>query len=109
MKGIFRYLSRDYWRLRGILRDIKKAKDYYCTMVWGSGMCCAFRHVDIVKYRHGEDIYFRIPEFNSLFLSGSRHSYRDFWWPRYDRLSRIEAFDKLIAVYEDKIANLKAK
>ena len=68
MKGIFRYLRRDYWRLRGILRDIREAKDYYCTMVLVSGMCSAFRHVDIVKYRHGEDIYFRIPEFNPLFF-----------------------------------------
>ena len=49
---------------------------------------------------------FVFPSLIRCFLSGNRLSYSDFWWPRTDRESRIEAFDKLISVYEDKLANL---
>lgn len=55
-------------------------------------------------------------EFNFDFLDGNRNtkayeSYergdlplRDiYWWERYDKESRIKAFDKLIGIYEAKV------
>lgn len=47
-------------------------------------------------------IEYLIPEFNRDFLEGS---FGLFWWPLEDKKSRLEAFDKLIAIYEEAVNN----
>ena len=47
-------------------------------------------------------IKYLIPEFDRDFLNGNVGLY---WWPLEDRDSRLEAFDKLIALYEEAVNN----
>lgn len=42
-----------------------------------------------------------IPEFNRDYLKGTKLG--SYWWPLLDTKSRIEAFNTLISLYEDKI------
>lgn len=105
MRRLFRYFKRDYWRYRGILNDIKSARSYYEEGVTDY-MCHAFLRANHLKYYHGLDVCRYIPEFNSDFLVGKHFVYGEPWWPTNDRSSRLEAFDKLIEIYENKIANL---
>ena len=46
-----------------------------------------------------------IPEFNELFLIGAVCERSTFWWNRDDIKSRLEAFDRLISIYEEKVNN----
>lgn len=43
-----------------------------------------------------------IPEFNPKFLNSSETDIHSYWWFRDDKRSRLEAFDKLINLYEKK-------
>lgn len=105
MRRLFRYFKRDYWHCREILNDIKAARNYYAKGATDY-MCLAFFRVDHFKYCHGRNVGEYIPEFNSDFLAGESLAYGEPWWPINDRRSRLEAFDKLIEIYKDKIANL---
>lgn len=101
MKRLFKYLKPRYGELKRILSDIKEAKK---LIINGrrNYLCLAFAEVDD-RYFCGSEITKYIPEFNPIFLTGEEHPYDNAWWPTYDKASRIEALDKLIAIYEQKI------
>lgn len=105
MKSLIKYFCSDYWRLRSILKDIKKAKLIFergdC-----SSMCTAFAWVDYHRYcKEGRvsTVSDYIPEFNPKNLGVKRITKDGFWWERKDKDSRINAFNKLISIYENKI------
>lgn len=88
------------YRRRRILRDIKKAKEFY-EMRITDYMCSSFILVSKKYYR--EHIDSIIPEFNQDFLNAEyKRDYIYPWWDISDRDSRIKAFDKLIEVYSQK-------
>ena len=105
MKRLFKYFKPRYWELRRTLSDIKKAKklilndrqDFLCSAV------CA---VNDNRYYAGSDVTKYIPEFNPIFLTGKDYFFGHPWWPIEDRTSRLDALDKLIAIYEQKIKDL---
>lgn len=49
------------------------------------------------NYRYLQKIF---PEFNSMDLAGRYFGKYDYWWPLEDTQSRIEAFKKLIDIYQ---------
>lgn len=101
MKRLFKYFKPRYWELKRILSDIKEAKK---LIIKGRHdfLCFAFAEVN-GRYFVGSEITKYIPEFNPIFLTGEAKFYSQAWWLKYDRKSRIEALDKLIAIYEQKI------
>lgn len=101
MKRLFKYFKPRYWELKRILSDIKEAKK---LIINGRHdfLCFAFAEVND-RYFVGSEITKYIPEFNPIFLTGEAAFYSHAWWPNGDRKSRIEALDKLIAIYEQKI------
>lgn len=101
MKLLFKYFKPRYWELRRILSDIKKAKKLILNGKQ-KFLCHAFAKVND-RYYCGSVVAEYIPEFNPFFLIGKGEYYRYPWWPIGDRVSRIEALDKLIAIYEQKI------
>ena len=101
MKRLFKYFKPRYWELRRILSDIKKAKKLILNKEH-CYLCYAFAEVNY-RYFVGSDIAKYIPEFNPVFLTGKENFYGHAWWPTHDKASRIEALDKLIAIYEQKI------
>jgi hypothetical protein len=84
-------------RRKEILKDIKKAKQYYLEGL-ADCMCYCFEKVDRDKYYCCSCIRKIIPEYNPKTL-GSNIIVNALWWPITDRESRIKAFDKLIEIY----------
>ena len=101
MKRLFMYFKPRYWKLRRILSDIKEAKKLILSGRHDF-LCLAFAGVND-RYFICSDIAKYIPEFNPIFLTGTCWPYGHAWWPTHDKASRIEALDKLIAIYEQKI------
>lgn len=101
MKRLFKYFKPRYWELRQILSDIKEVKGLILNKKHDF-LCLAFNEVND-KYFAGSEVAKYIPEFNPIFLTGEEKPHFNAWWPTYDRKSRIEALDKLIAIYEQKI------
>ena len=101
MKRLFKYFKPRYWELRRILSDIKEAKELILNRKH-SYLCQAFAEVND-RYFVGSEIAKYIPEFNPIFLTGEKKFFGDAWWLIGDRKSRVEALDKLIAIYEQKI------
>lgn len=101
MKRLFKYFKPRYWELRRILSDIKKAKKLILNGRQDL-LCLAFAAVDD-RYFGGSEITKYIPEFNPIFLTGIGQPYGHAWWPIEDRTARLEALDKLIEIYEQKI------
>jgi hypothetical protein len=101
MKRLFKYFTPRYWKLRRILSDIKEVKK---LIINGRHdfLCFAFAEVNN-RYRTGSHVTKYIPEFNPIFLTGKDYFYGLPWWPIEDRTARLEALDKLIAIYEQKI------
>lgn len=88
-----------------ILEVLKLAKERYMNRNLEIGMCCCI-HTSLCRILNKpfisdyEYLSKYIPEFNPEFLNGNlKHVY---WWPVTDTKSRIEAFDKLISIYENK-------
>ena len=104
MKRLFKYFKPRHRALRRILSDIKEAKKLILNKKHDF-LCLAFAEVDD-RYFTGSEIAKYIPEFNPRFLTGVGNYYGRAWWPPVDRASRIEALDKLIAIYEQKIKDL---
>lgn len=104
MKRLFKYFTPRYWELRRILSDIKEAKELILSKKHDY-LCHAFAEVND-RYFCGSETAKYIPEFNPIFLTGEAKFYDHAWWLTYDRKSRIEALDKLIAIYEQKIKDL---
>ena len=104
MKRLFKKLKPSYWELRRILSDIKEAKELILSKKHYY-LCHAFAEVSC-RYYHGSQVAKYIPEFNPIFLTGKGDYYNYPWWPIDDRTSRLEALDKLIAIYEQKIEDL---
>ena len=101
MKRLFKYFKPRYWELRRILSDIKEAKKLILNGKYNY-LCLAFAEVND-RYYVGSKVAKYIPEFNPAFLKGEAELYNHAWWPTKDRKSRLEALDKLIAIYEQKI------
>lgn len=101
MKRLFKYFKPRYWELRRILLDIKEAKELILNGQCDF-LCYAFREVND-RYYCGSEVAMYIPEFNPFFLTGQGNYYGCPWWPIEDRTSRLEALDKLIAIYKQKI------
>lgn len=101
MKRLFKYFKPRYWELRRILSDIKEVKKLILNGRHDF-LCLAFNEVN-GKYFTGSKVTKYIPEFNPIFLTGQGNYYGRPWWPIVDRTSRLEALDKLIAIYEQKI------
>lgn len=101
MKRLFKYFKPRYWELKRILSDIKEAKKLILDGRHDV-LCFAFAEVND-RYYAGSEVTKYIPEFNPVFLAGKGKFYTEAWWPTCDRKSRIEALDKLIAIYEQKI------
>lgn len=81
-----------------------RAKELYSSNDDYYGMCAAFEdafeELNPEKIRSVSYAYIRdyIPEFNPYFLEAPFDS--GFWWSPSDHYSRLEAFNKLIALYE---------
>ena len=101
MKRLFKYFKPRYWELKRILSDIKEAKKLILNKKHDY-LCMAFAAVND-RYYAGSEVTKYIPEFNPVFLTGKENFYGHAWWPTHDKASRIEALDKLIAIYEQKI------
>ena len=101
MKRLFKYFKPRYWKLRRILSDIKEAKELILSDKC-SYLCHAFAKVND-RYWTGVYVTKYIPEFNSSFLTGECYHSEQPWWHPNDKISRLEALDKLIAIYEQKI------
>lgn len=101
MKRLFKYFKPRYWELRRILSDIKEVKKLILNKKHDF-LCLAFAEVSF-RYFHGSQVTKYIPEFNPIFLTGGSQFYEQPWWPIEDRTARLEALDKLIAIYEQKI------
>ena len=104
MKRLFKYFKPKYWELRRILSDIKEVKKLIISNRY-TYLCLAFAAVND-RYWRGLDVAKYIPEFNPIFLTGKDADYGRRWWPIGDRTARLEALDKLIAIYEQKIKDL---
>lgn len=101
MKRLFKYFKPRYRELRRILSDIKEAKGLILNKKHDF-LCLAFAEVNN-RYFAGSEVAKYIPEFNPIFLTGEGKYYGHPWWPIEDRISRLEALDELIAIYEQKI------
>lgn len=101
MKRLFKYFKPRYWELKRILSDIKEAKKLILNGTQNY-LCRAFAEVND-RYSVGSEVTKYIPEFNPIFLTGEGKYYCRPWWPIEDRTARLEALDKLIAIYEQKI------
>ena len=104
------FLSKDKYRTYKILCWIKAAKELYLK---GSikGLCQSLTYTvpdifikEFYKINMGnqEKIKSIIPEYYPEYFRTILHP-NDYWWDISDRKSRIQAFDKLIQVYEDKL------
>lgn len=85
-------------RRKAILKDIKKAKQFYINRS-ERFMCNCFFRVDFVKYTYYDGIRQRIPEFKPDTFNVYPSNIDCAWWDPCDRESRIKAFDKLIEIY----------
>lgn len=101
MKRLFKYFKPRYWELRRILSDIKLVKELILSNKY-TYLCHAFAAVDD-RYWSGLDVTKYIPEFNPSFLTGEWCPHEHPWWHPSDKISRLEALDKLIAIYEQKV------
>ena len=97
---MFKFIKRwnERRRRKAILKDIKKAKQYYTDGV-EDFMCYCFKRANYRKYHDYESIHKLIPEFNREYLGSSIDKKYAIWWLTRDRESRIKAFDKLIKIY----------
>lgn len=91
-----------------IIKYIKSAKKYYLKYIHNgvhAGMCLAFDRASWDNPCFNKNISIKsIPEFNAKFLNGD--SNKTYWWPIKYTKARIDAFDKLIKVYENKLKEL---
>ena len=83
-----------------IVDVLKEAKELLLELDGDIGMCFCIVWIcscNNLKYTYRENI----PEFNSLYLVGIDKPNYEYWWDPNDKQSRIEAFDKLIKLYEN--------
>lgn len=111
-KFIFKTKQKNRYKV--ILKIIKEAKEDYQNEPL-SGLCCVLlksikRNAKELEDGLSEKILFYdeitkyIPEFNKEFFGiKNNHAY---WWPIEDKNSRIEALNKLIHVYKQKIKSM---
>lgn len=97
---MFEFIKRwkERRRRKAILKDIKKAKQFYVNRR-ERFMCKCFFRVDFVKYTYYDNIRQRIPEFTPETFKIGQGNVFTYWWDPRDRESRIKAFDKLIEIY----------
>lgn len=87
-------------KLYNTLYKIKKAKKLYQKGY--SPYVCICMQQAFSSMIHLKE---RVPEFNPSFF-GVNSCYHDGgWWPISDKVSRIQAFNLLINVYENKLKN----
>lgn len=108
---IFKYINPFYWinkrKNREIYSIILIAKHYYITKInqdINIGLCHAFvyayrqMNIDISSF----ELELKIPKFNRKFLNAKYHN-AALWWDYSDHRSRLNAFEKLLTYYKDKI------
>ena len=104
------YRRKELKRLELCLKVIERAKSYYILKGYDDGMCNAFGmalyKMNIYHRSYTEWINHNIPEFNAKYLTGTNASHFTYWWDLKDIDSRVEAFNKLIDLYETKIKEL---
>jgi hypothetical protein len=111
-KFIFKRKQKNKYKV--ILKIIKEAKKEYQDEPLG-GLCSVLlksikRNAKELEDGLSEKILFYdeipkyIPEFNIEFF-GIKNNH-DYWWPIEDKISRIEALNKLIHVYKQKIKSM---
>lgn len=93
---------------RNILDILIRAKEIY--MCWDYKGMCSCISASITRefgeqhsWYQSSDIQKFIPEFNVEFLEATTPEYV-FWWHVTDRQSRLNAFDKLIECYRNKVS-----
>lgn len=91
---------RERRRRKRILKDIKKAKEYYVN--GKAFMCYCFMLVDYRKYPNYDAIRKEIPEFNRKTLGAEFTHDWGAWWDYEDKEPRIKAFNKLIEIYSNR-------
>lgn len=97
---IFEFIKRwmERRRRKSILKDIKEAEHKYYAYK-SPFMCHCFMFVDHDKYGCYDKIWKRIPEFKPSTFNVNPNDIKGAWWPMYNRVSRMEAFNKLIEIY----------
>lgn len=90
-----------------ILEILKCAKEKYVERKH-SGLCLyisreLYLRDETMKYASYDDIEKLIPEYNRKFLGATTEDTDGYWWRVEDYQNRINALDKLIKVYEEKI------
>lgn len=104
LKALYwKFFNKEKYNTYLILCWIKDAKKFYLKWIKNEpGMCfcfaCTKRKHSRVNFAYADEV---IPEFNWAFLGGSNSTY---WWPRNNTQARIDAFNKLIKIYEEKCA-----
>lgn len=90
-------------KIKNALKTITRAKKYYLNN-YSLYMCpCFILSISKDGYVTTADIVQEIPEFNPSTFGVTETNYKLAWWDSEDRTSRIEAFDKLIEIYEEKL------
>ena len=97
-KKIFRIFYKEYRKSKYILKKIIKAKQLY-EEDFSSYMCCCIQDAFNCFSWQIPDM---IPEFRPETFNVKKE-FEAAWWPGDDRKSRIDAFDKMIDIYEGKL------
>ena len=109
MRKIFKYINPFYWINRRKNKEryliVLAAKYYFIDNNNAKrffGLCYSFNHVlSTYKYKY-KNITDIIPEFNRKFLN-AKHPTDPWWWDTDDYKSRINAFNKLLECYRNKM------
>lgn len=87
-----------------IVDVLKEAKEFLLKSDKEMGMCKCIKWVcksNSIKYTTLPCIRQNIPEFNCIYLTGKDIPVFLYWWPLFNKQSRIKAFDKLINLYKN--------
>lgn len=104
----WRFFNKEKYRLYEILCWIKAAKEHYVKVVCKSrrkiGLCGTLAATaPNCFYANSESPESIMPEYTPEYLGATGDEYSGFWWDIEDTKPRIEALNKLIQVYKDKL------
>lgn len=107
----FKYINPFYWinreKNRKIYSIILIAKTYYINTI-NQTVCIGLCHAFVYAYKKiNIDIYScelesKIPKFNRKFLN-AKYKNKDWWWDPADYRSRLNAFEKLLTYYKERM------
>ena len=106
------FFNKEKYRIYKILCWIRDAKKQYTKKRSRirCGLCSSLletvsRYFSLNIYGPERGIQLIIPEYTPEFFNVERSKVDGYWWPLDDVQSRINALDKLIQVYKDKLKN----